>query len=320
MQSNKIITGDAFEVLKTLPAESIDCIITSPPYWGLRDYGMEGQLGLEKTPEEYIAHMVEVFAEARRTLKKDGTFWLNVGDSYAHAGNPGNQHLNELGKRYRGGGKKHSSKAMLRPKKSMPPNLKQKDLVGIPWMLAFALRADGWYLRQDIIWSKPNAMPESVLDRCTKSHEYIFLLSKSSSYHFDGVSIREPWVQRPNDIKRASEDHAGYHGKHEAGANGNIKGQPVGDPESGRNKRSVWSVATIPFNEAHFATFPEKLIEPIVMAGCPRGGVVLDPFMGAGTTGVVAKKLGRKYLGIELNPVYAKMAEDRLAGTTPPML
>lgn len=306
---NKIILGDCVDVLKTLEDESIHCVITSPPYWGLRDYGVAGQLGLEETPEEFIENMVAVFREVKRVLRSDGTLWLNIGDSYANNSAGGSQG-------------KNGQRAGRRFTAQVPPHrgegLKPKDLVGIPWMLAFALRADGWYLRQDIIWSKPNPMPESVQDRCTKAHEYIFLMTKSPAYHYDIEAIKERAV-RVGD-------------KQTFGGKKAREGQKIGtEPRNGhrsdknsqwgkdmvtmeyRNKRSVWSVSTMSFKEAHFATFPEKLIEPMVMAGCPEGGAILDPFMGAGTTGLVAKRLGRKYLGIEINPEYVKIAEKRIA-------
>lgn len=294
--TNKIIQGDVLEVLKTLPDEIIDCCITSPPYWGLRDYGVDGQIGLERTPEEYVKKMVDVFMEVRRVLKKDATLWLNLGDSYAAGGNGG------------GTKKQDSNRGTIALKgkiKKAPPGLKQKDIVGIPWMVAFALRSDGWYLRQDIIWHKPNPMPESVTDRCTKSHEYVFLLSKSPKYYFDHDAIKEKAKQNRWGGKKPINTE---------NSKGNINGLNRNRdmmPEM-RNKRSVWSIPTKPFKEAHFATFPEDLIIPMVKAGCPKDGIVLDPFMGAGTTGLVAKKLGRSYIGIELNPAYIKIAEDRI--------
>lgn len=325
---NKIICGDALTKLKKLPDESIDSCVTSPPYWGLRDYGVEGQLGLEKTPEEFVASMVAVLSEVRRVLKKEGTLWLNIGDSYATASSPGFQGKNgqRVGRRF--------TTSNTIPK--LGAGIKQKDLVGIPWMLAFALRADGWYLRQDIIWSKPNPMPESITDRCTKSHEYIFLLSKSSKYYYDAEAIKTEakstivarpagwatgrdhsavgWATEKNQGRKAAgaDKRSALSGKGLHGPSGTTRpdGSEIGNGKA--NKRSVWSVQTEAFSEAHFATFPEKLIEPMIMAGTPPKGIVLDPFMGAGTTALVAKKLGRNYLGIELNPEYIKMAEKRL--------
>jgi DNA modification methylase len=298
-----ILQGDCLEVLKTLETNSINCCITSPPYWGLRDYGVEGQLGLEKTPEEYVANMVNVFSEVKRVLHEDGTLWLNLGDSYAGSGGTGEQF-----------GQIKSGLDIVRPAKPSGI-LKPKDLVGIPWRTAFALQSDGWYLRQDIIWHKPNPMPESVTDRCTKAHEYIFLLSKNQKYYFDNKSIKEPLTN--SSLSRLSQDIENQNGTTRANGgmktNGNLKA--VGDIELGRNKRSVWTVTTKPFKEAHFATFPEDLILPCVLAGCPKGGIILDPFNGAGTTGVVAKKNFREYIGIELNEEYIKITEKRIADT-----
>lgn len=346
---NEILCGDAKEVLKTLPDESVNCAITSPPYWGLRDYGVAGQIGLEKTPEEFIAKMTGIFSELRRVLKDDGTLWLNIGDSYAGSwGNYGGKNRSAGSQRIIRNGSSVPNPAYDGFEHFRPPTsgkfgdgIKSKDLVGIPWMLAFALRADGWYLRQEIIWHKPNPMPESVLDRCTKSHESVFLLSKSSRYYFDYKAIQEPALSTPlgfpagwgkGDEPRTAVEFqkAGIHPKTKkkfekrmAGGGTNIDGhtghlKPDGTPfeyavNGMRNRRSVWTVNPMPFSEAHFATFPEKLIEPMVLAGCPRGGAVLDPFMGAGTTAVVAKKMERDYLGIELNPEYVAMANKRLA-------
>jgi DNA modification methylase len=323
-----ILIGDALEKLKTLPDASIHCCVTSPPYWGLRDYGVEGQLGLEKSSEEFVSKMVEVFREVRRVLRDDGTLWLNLGDSYARNGGKS------------GGKQKRMTK--------IPPNsgLKEKDLVGIPWRVAFALQADGWYLRQDIIWAKPNPMPESVTDRCTKAHEYIFLLSKSPKYFFAAEAIKEKCAPTTHArIARAKPEHAesqrahgGYGrggrsmGPRAAGVNPKAAAAAMTGPRSKqnasfseacagavefRNKRSVWEVGYEPFSEAHFAVYPTKLIEPCIMAGCPTGGIVLDPFFGAGTTGIVATSLGRQYLGIELNPEYARIAEKRIKNTQP---
>ena len=301
MEVNKIITGDTLEVLKTWPDNFIDCCITSPPYWGLRDYGVEGQLGLEKTPEEYVAKMVEVFREVKRVLKKEGTCWLNLGDSYnGSGGNHKPEHKNDSGFQGKvgprcGGVIKNIS------------SIKHKDLVGIPWRVSFALQADGWYLRQDIIWHKPNPMPESVTDRCTKSHEYIFLLAKSPKYYFNNEAIKEKGVcDKPAGNKKSM--NSGRVGKEGWKFN-----SEKSIPEF-RNKRSVWTITTKPFKEAHFATFPEDLVRPMILAGCPKGGIVLDPFMGAGTTGLVAKKLGREYLGIELNTKYVEIANKRIGG------
>ena len=316
MQLNKIYNGNALDVLKTFPNESVDMVITSPPYWGLRDYGVEGQLGLESTPEEYVSKMVEIFREVRRVLRKDGTLWLNLGDSYANA-NPGSGGQCKLS-----GAGRNMTEARYTNIKRDVSSLKPKDLVGIPWMVAFALRADGWYLRQDIIWHKPNPMPESVKDRCTKAHEYIFLLSKSRKYYYDHESIKEPAAydgRKDTLLKGSPKYEKGVvpgQVAHSMSAKGHERWKKNERGEYVRNKRSVWAIPTKPFKEAHFATFPEKLIEPCILAGCPEGGIVLDPFMGSGTTAVVARSLGRKYVGIELNPDYIKIAEKRLAQIT----
>lgn len=317
-----LIQGDALSVLKDLDSESVNCCVTSPPYWGLRDYGVAGQLGLEKTPEEYTARMVELFREVRRVLKIDGTLWLNLGDSYAGSGKgrlaDGSHSI---------GGKQDTNVGSNKGKlsKSSAPNCKPKDLIGIPWLVAFALRADGWYLRSDIIWSKPNPMPESVTDRPTKSHEYVFLLSKSQKYYYDGDAIKEPVAEstmerEPADFggKKGREYHPeetdpNYRGGHEQ------SGRTFNYEEvckNGRNKRSVWTVSNLPFPEAHFAVFPPKLIQPCILAGCPEKGIILDPFAGSGTTGVVAINEGRDFIGIELNPEYIQIAEARIKRET----
>lgn len=290
----QILQGDALTVLASLDGESVHTCVTSPPYWGLRDYGIEGQIGLEKTPEEYVARLVEIFREVKRVLRADGTLWLNLGDSYA------------ANRSYQVPDSKHVDVGNSNGMKASDFGMKPKDLVGIPWMVAFALRADGWYLRSDIIWSKPNAMPESVTDRPTKSHEYIFLLSKSERYYYNADAIREPHVEFrkrtfPGFVKGVDERKA-------EGSGGCAGGHP-----SGRNRRTVWTVTTKPYNEAHFATFPHKLIEPCVLAGAPVGRTVFDPFCGSGTTGAVAIKHQRKFIGIELNPAYIDMAQRRIA-------
>lgn len=373
---------DCLEGLKTLPDNYVDCCVTSPPYYGLRDYGHEGQIGLEETPEEYVAKMVEVFTEVKRVLKKEGTLWLNLGDSYNAGRNGGHA-----------GGKDSGFQPVderyVQRSGSNVEGLKPKDLIGIPWMVAFALRSSGWYLRQDIIWSKPNPMPESVTDRCTKSHEYIFLLSKSGKYYYDAESIKTDLARTYNGPQ--------YIGGKKGRSYDPIEGDPNyrnGNDHWGRevfidencfaNKRSVWTVTTRPYSEAHFATFPERLITDCIKAGCPEficnkcgramekivknttsfqggsgkagrtadevnasgkwagkqygenlklgpvvsteiigltdcgcnagfsGGIVLDPFMGAGTTALVARKLNRNYIGFELNPQYIEIANKRL--------
>jgi DNA modification methylase len=306
-----ILHGDALTVLKTLESKSVNMCVTSPPYYGLRDYGVDGQIGLEDTPEQYIARLVDVFREVRRVLRDDGTLWLNIGDSYngyqkgsGGTGKMSAKQNSNKGANYAVGGQ---------PLKMDIKGLKHKDLIGIPWMLAFALRADGWYLRQDIIWHKPNPMPESVRDRCTKAHEYIFLLSKSGKYYYDREPIREP-VKKGCDgtIRAISRERSG---PVDVGNGAHIS-ERVYNEIKGANKRSVWTIATKPFKGAHFATFPPSLITPCILAGCPEGGIVLDPFFGSGTTGEVAAKLMRKWIGIELNPKYIEIAERRTAQTT----
>jgi site-specific DNA-methyltransferase (adenine-specific) len=285
--------------------ESVHCVVTSPPYWGLRDYGVVGQLGLETTPEEYVANMVLVFREVRRVLRADGTLWLNLGDSYATGGG-------SIGRAPGGGdqGERFIRAGMIATQPNRMPiaGLKPKDLIGIPWRVAFALQADGWYLRSDIIWAKPNPMPESVTDRPTKSHEYLFLLSKSARYYFDQESVREP--SQPSSIARMK---SGWNGNerrdHPNGGHDNISkfiGTDRGMEKAlaGRNLRSVWTVATMPYPGAHFATFPRKLVEPCIKAGCPEGGSVLDPFAGSGTTALVAQQLGRRAVLIDLSADY----------------
>jgi DNA modification methylase len=309
--------GDSRAVMAEMEPESVHCVVTSPPYWGLRDYGEPGQLGLEPTREEYVADMVAVFREVWRVLRSDGTVWLNLGDSYAAA---------RAGAAYgwtNGKTSKRDTETMAAYKSvGLPSGLKPKDLVGIPWRVAFALQADGWYLRSDIIWSKPNPMPESVTDRPTKSHEYLFLLAKSARYYFDADAVAEeagsvglnggayaPPVQAPSSNARPSVARGGFHGKTEA-LPGRNAFRAVTER---RNLRSVWTVATQPYPGAHFATFPQKLVEPCVKAGCPEGGVVLDPFAGSGTTGLVAQRLGRRAVLIDLSMDYLGQLMDRNA-------
>lgn len=365
-----IHVGDCLELMRGMASESVQTCVTSPPYFGLRDYGMAGQIGLEQTPAEYVARLVEVFREVRRLLRADGTLWLNLGDSYASGGRKTRDADDKLPQR----------EAAMRPQDGLP----EKNLIGIPWRVAFALQADGWYLRQDIIWAKPNPMPESVKDRCTKAHEYMFLLSKSPDYYYDQDAIREPAA--PSSVARWAQDVESQAGSDRVPGktNGTMKAVdgPARRGDSGRscmaypetrqsvldgidiealrteqrsrrdtfartgavaehvmpgqsaaqhradreedtfdiasrNKRSVWTVPTMPLKEAHFATFPERLIEPCVLAGAPAGGVVLDPFMGAGTTAVVAERLGRRWVGCELNPEYAAIAEARIRAVQP---
>lgn len=287
--TTRILTGDCRKILATLPDESVHCCVTSPPYFGLRDYGVAGQMGLEQTPAEYVEGMVTVFREVRRVLRDDGTLWLNLGDSYAGHNLPG----------WRAGNEVKNNGASNKNGVGYVAGLKPKDLIGIPWRVAFALQADGWWLRSDIIWHKPNPMPESVADRCTKAHEYLFLLSKSERYFYDAEAIAEEAIRR-GEWNNSNEQHPEY-AMHRI-----VK---VGET---RNRRSVWTVATQPFAEAHFATFPPALIEPCIKAGCPTGGTVLDPFGGAGTSGLVADRLGRNAILIELNPAYAEMARNRI--------
>ncbi len=306
--SHEIRVGDCLDALRAMPDQSFHCCITSPPYFGLRDYGMASQIGLEQTPAEFVARLVEVFREVRRVLRDDGTLWVNMGDSYASIaggyapeGSAGKHDI--VSRNTRG--------AVRRGHRRNPAEgLKQKDLMGIPWRLAFALQDDGWYLRQDIIWHKPNPMPESVRDRCTKAHEYVFMLTKSPRYYYDHEAVKEDAV---------SEHPSGNGFKRDARESyKNLDGTARGNDEQWtgvggkRNRRSVWTVPTAGFKGAHFATFPPDLIRPCVLAGAPRGGLVLDPFGGAGTTALVAMQEGRRSVLIELNPEYAAIARNRL--------
>ena len=304
----RIMVGDCRELLKTLPDQSVHCCVTSPPYFGLRCYGGgEAEFGKEETPEQFVANLVDLFRGVRRALRDDGTLWLNLGDSYARnpskgtTGTPNGRNLPKM--RYNGGA-------------GVPEGVKEKDLIGIPWRVAFALQTDGWYLRQDIIWHKPNPMPESVRDRCTKAHEYIFLLSKGPKYYFDSEAMREPATSKNPKIPWQERTYGTGQGIGELNGEGSYKRgtsrQPCGNPEDGmRNKRSVWTVTTKPYKGAHFATYPPELIRPCILAGCPAGGTVLDPFGGSGTTGQVALEEGRKAILMELNPSYANLAVER---------
>ena len=289
LKTDIIINRDALFALRELPDESVNCCVTSPPYYALRDYGLDAQIGREDTPEQYIARLVEVFRELKRVLRPDGTFWLNIADTYCGTG--------------------------------MKAGCKQKDLIGIPWLLAFALRADGWYLRSDIIWQKENPMPESVKDRCARCYEHIFLFSKSRRYHFDHLAIAEPIAEATAQrLKRGVGSN-----KYGTAIPGQQQRQTINQPRSHgaitdgdinplRNKRDVWVINTVPFKGAHYAAYPPKLVETCLLAGCPEGGIVLDPFMGSGTTGMVAKRMKRHYIGIELNPEFTEMAYDRIGG------
>lgn len=307
----EVITGDCLDVLKGIKDKSISCCVTSPPYYGLRDYGVDGQLGKESTPDEYIEQLVKVFREVRRVLVDDGTLWVNIGDSYAGsmqgiggAGTVPSKWDSNRGAREMKSIAKKSVTAQL-------PGYKAKDLIGIPWMLAFALRGDGWYLRQDIIWSKPNAMPESVKDRCTKSHEYIFLLSKSKDYYFDHEAMQETAV---NDVVSARKNPPRYGGKKYTQNPEEFFRTKSGNAYAytgKRNRRDVWTISTQPCKDAHFAVFPEKLVEPCILAGSKEGDIILDPFGGSGTTGYVANRLGRNAIIIEINPKYAEIARNR---------
>lgn len=296
--SLRLLQGDVLERLADLEDESIQCAVTSPPYWGLRDYGSNGQLGLEDTPEEHVARMVEVFREVRRVLRSDGTLWLNYGDSYnAYNANRGAS----TGFSDGASGRDHPSAVRgLRT-----DSLKPKDLVGMPWRIAFALQADGWWLRSDIIWHKPNPMPESVTDRPTKSHEYVFLLTKSARYYYDADAVREKGIIPAGTLAaKGSTERSEMPGV-------NSRPREYKEYDGQRNLRDVWTITTHPFPDAHFATFPPKLVEPCIKAGCDACGTVLDPFIGSGTTAIVACGLGRDCIGIELNPEYAAMAEKR---------
>jgi DNA modification methylase len=350
-----ILIGDVREQLRTLADNSVHCIVTSPPYWGLRDYGVEGQIGLEASPAEFIAAMVDVFEELRRVLRPDGTCWMNMGDSYA--GNRGSSNGPTIGQKHRtasGDAQRQMTASRRRDNEPVPrsdmrvPGLKPKDLVMMPHRLAIALQDAGWWVRQDIVWSKSNPMPESVRDRCTKSHEYIFLLTKSERYYYDAEAIKEPVAE--STVSRLAQDVESQAGSSRVPGKTNgamkavrskrdsfkrdeskreqaIPGQSVGThrpdrtesdyPLDMRNKRSVWNITTQPFAEAHFATFPPELPETCIKAGCPPGGIVLDPFFGAGTTGLVAERLQRDCIGIELNPAYAEIARRRIVGDCP---
>ena len=345
MTEHRILEGDVLDCLRTLPDCSVQCCVTSPPYWGLRDYGVDGQIGLEKTPEEYVAKMVEVFREVRRVLRDDGTLWLNLGDSYCH-GVPGGGSVFEEG-RTDGRISYEADKPRGREKLStLVDGLKPKDMIGIPWRVAFALQSDGWYLRSDIIWAKRNCMPESVTDRPTKAHEYIFLMTKNARYFYDGEAIREPASDdRPRVEIRTFEQgmigrnngHCGIRKQDQTGnptytgfnerwqqkmarngtnirghsGNFNANGEPICDGIT-RNKRTVWWINPQPRPEAHFATFPDELAETCIKAGSKIDDVVLDTFMGSGTVAVIARALNRSSIGIELNPEYVKIIRKRL--------
>lgn len=321
-----LLLGDCRETLKTLPDGSVNCCVTSPPYFGLRDYGTEDQMGLEDTPDAFVEGLVSLFREVHRVLRDDGTVWLNLGDSYSGSGKGRNADGS-----HQEGGKQGTSRGTIEGKllKTATPDCKAKDLIGIPWRVAFALQAAGWYLRQDIIWHKPNPMPESVKDRCTKAHEYIFLLSKAPKYYFDSEAMKEPLaeasigraerkqklIDREGVGTKGKQIQSGVDASHSyAGLALGRNGKTGYDLESGmRNKRSVWTVTTKPYKGAHFATFPPDLIEPCVLAGCPAGGTVLDPFGGSGTTAGVAIKHGRNAVLCELSQEYVHLIPDRIS-------
>lgn len=305
-----IYHGDCIEQMRLMESQSVNCCVTSPPYFGLRDYGCEGQIGLEETPEAYVSKLVEVFSEVKRVLRDDGTLWLNLGDSYAGSGKgrngDGSSNVSPDSKQATSLGTTIGTLV-----KSITPYCKPKDLIGIPWRVAFALQADGWYLRQDIIWHKTNPMPESVTDRCTKAHEYIFLLSKSPKYYFDNAAIKEKSSTYGSEkLRDKSKEKYGnaYGSVNEPISSGNRLWT-----QEYSNKRSVWTVTTKPYNEAHFATFPPDLITPCILAGCPEDGVVLDPFGGSGTTAMVSRNHGRKAVMCELNEKYIEMQMKRIA-------
>ena len=292
-------------VLRTISDESVHCVVTSPPYFGLRDYGHGGQIGNEPTPEEFVQRLVQVFAECRRVLRPDGTLWVNIGDSYSGSRSRGNKVCSNG---------QFNENRQSRPVITLPKSVgcKPKDLIGIPWTLALALRQDGWHLRSEIIWHKPNPMPESVTDRPTRAHEQIFLFSKSAKYHYDSDAIREANATKPH-AHGASKQKSQVALIRNAASDASRQPDRIWAANGGRNKRSVWTCPVSSYKGAHFATFPEKLIEPCVLAGCPPGGIVLDPFSGAATTGLVALKNGRRYLGIELNAEYCEIGRHRLA-------
>lgn len=323
--TNQIYQGDVLQAMKEWPDEFVQTVVTSPPYWGLLDYGIAGQIGLESTISEYLEKMVGVFREVRRVLRSDGTLWLNIGDTY-NSGPPGRRNCERWPKQ---------SRNDHQPIRKRDDSLKLKDLCLIPARLAIALQADGWYLRSDIIWAKPNPMPESVTDRPTKAHEYIFLMSKSERYFYDADSIRTPGKDPDDDLRRLGKQHAGNKSVPDEkrqglrvrspagwdtknGAHGSVHSQgceqetTYREVRPGANARTVWWVTTQAFPDAHFATFPEKLIEPCILAGARAGEIVLDPFMGAGTTALVAARLNRKFIGIELNPKYIEIAQRRI--------
>lgn len=314
---NNVIFGDCRDTMRGLIADGVkvQMCVTSPPYFGLRDYGHPGQLGLEQTPEEYVSAMVEVFALVRDLLADDGTLWINIGDSYARAGGWSNNNgLDGVATRQESLRAITNISVVGGASQKLAAGLKQKDLIGIPWRVAFALRADGWYLRQDIIWHKPNPMPESVKDRCTKAHEYLFLLSKSQRYYFDIAAISE--AANPMNYRKNSSLRTVVPGQTRQGKLDSKRGEVACEM---RNRRSVWTIPTKSYSGAHFATFPPALIEPCILAGSRPGDVVLDPFMGSGTVAQVSQQLGRNWIGCELNPEYLILQQQRTAQQVLPM-
>lgn len=299
---DEIILGDALDVLRDLPDESVDCVVTSPPYWGLRDYGMDDQLGLEPHFNEYISKLVAIFDEAKRVLKKEGTCWVNLGDTYS--GNKEGKTDNKVSPYLKETTTRIHKKAVIQ----------EKSLCQIPSRFAIAMTDRGWILRNEIIWHKPNCMPSSAEDRFTVDFEKVFFFVKSKRYWFDNDAVKEPTITKDNHERNRNDTRL-----NNVPGRSKMQGLKVNNYDF-KNKRTVWTINTKPYTEAHFATFPETLVEPMVLSGCPPNGIVLDPFFGAGTTGVVAKKLGRNFLGIELNPEYVKIAENRLSTITLPML
>ena len=312
METDRILCGDALEMLRTLPDNSVHCCVTSPPYYALRDYGVDGQIGREDTPAQYVARLTDVFSEVRRVLRPSGTLWLNIADTYAGKGNQGDS----VDPKYPNGRTGQTVAINRRVE-----GCKAKDMIGIPWMLAFALRDSGWYLRSDIIWMKANPMPESCKDRPSRCYEHVFLLTKSRSYYYDAAAIAEPVAEStPMRMRRKfgkNKYSAGIPGQaHQHLNDYRPNGYAEEDIPLLRNKRDVWQINSVPYKGAHFAAYPPKLVETCLLAGCPQDGIVLDPFLGSGTTAAVAKQMGRDYIGIELNPGYCALAEQRIGGVT----
>ena len=312
METDRILCGDALEMLRTLPDNSVHCCVTSPPYYALRDYGVDGQIGREDTPAQYVARLTDVFSEVRRVLRPSGTLWLNIADTYAGKGNQGDS----VDPKYPNGRTGQTVAINRRVE-----GCKAKDMIGIPWMLAFALRDSGWYLRSDIIWMKANPMPESCKDRPSRCYEHVFLLTKSRSYYYDAAAIAEPVAEStPMRMRRKfgkNKYSAGIPGQaHQHLNDYRPNGYAEEDIPLLRNKRDVWQINSVPYKGAHFAAYPPRLVETYLLAGCPQDGIVLDPFLGSGTTAAVAKQMGRHYIGIELNPDYCELAKQRIGGVT----